>query len=158
VVLGKKLNNVVVLYILNNLIYLNINLCILRLTESGPFLLGGERMCTIAAAIANETNARLADEQARDAVRRGAYDELKLRRQMSILQGEQRSALAASGVEVDTGSPGWWCLIFYWFTYTRSTHRLDSRHNNNSRSSIRQMILEIGMTMKGTGIQASIRA
>jgi hypothetical protein len=58
-----------------------------------------------AQAAANETNARLADEQARDAVRRGAYDELKFRRQMSILQGEQRSALAASGVEVDTGSP-----------------------------------------------------
>jgi hypothetical protein len=58
-----------------------------------------------AQAAAEEQNARIADEQARDSMRRGAYDELKLRRQMSILQGQQRSALAASGVEVDTGSP-----------------------------------------------------
>ena len=57
-----------------------------------------------AQAAASEQNAKIADEQARDAVKRGAYDELKLRRQMSILQGQQRSALAASGVEVDTGS------------------------------------------------------
>jgi hypothetical protein len=46
----------------------------------------------------------MADEQARDAIRRGAYDELRQRRQNSILQGEQRAALAASGVEIDSGS------------------------------------------------------
>jgi hypothetical protein len=58
-----------------------------------------------AQAAANEQNALMADEQARDAARRGAYDELRLRRQMSILQGQQRAMTAASGVEVDTGSP-----------------------------------------------------
>jgi hypothetical protein len=58
-----------------------------------------------AQAAANEQNAKMADEQARDAVRRGAYDELKLRRQMQILQGQQRAMAAASGIEVDTGSP-----------------------------------------------------
>jgi hypothetical protein len=63
------------------------------------------RSAANAQAAAEEQNARLSDEQARDSMRRGAYDELKLRRQMSILQGQQRSALAASGVEVDTGSP-----------------------------------------------------
>jgi hypothetical protein len=63
------------------------------------------RSAANAQASANEQNAKLADEQARDAVRRGAYDELKLRRQTSILQGQQRAMAAASGIEVDTGSP-----------------------------------------------------
>jgi hypothetical protein len=63
------------------------------------------KSAAMAQASANEQNARIADEQARDAVRRGAYEELKFRRQAAILQGQQRSMLAASGVEVDTGSP-----------------------------------------------------
>ena len=58
-----------------------------------------------AQAAASEQNARMADEQARDAMRRGAQDELKLRRQMSALQGRQRAMAAASGVETDAGSP-----------------------------------------------------
>ena len=57
-----------------------------------------------AQAAANDQNARMADEQARDALRRGAYDELRQRRQTSILQGQQRAVLAASGVEIDSGS------------------------------------------------------
>jgi len=57
-----------------------------------------------AQAAAEEQNARISDEQAKDAIRRGGYEELKHRRQMSILQGSQRAALAASGVSVDSGS------------------------------------------------------
>jgi len=62
------------------------------------------RSAAKAQAAAEEQNARFADEQARDAIRRGGYEELKHRRQMSILQGRQRSALAASGVVADSGS------------------------------------------------------
>jgi hypothetical protein len=62
------------------------------------------RSAARAQAAADEQNARLADEQAKDAVRRGSYEEVKLRRSMSLLEGGQRAALAASGVDVDSGS------------------------------------------------------
>lgn len=55
------------------------------------------------AAAANQ-NARIAEAQARDAIDRGGQEELRLRRQMAQLQGAQRSMLAASGVDVDSGS------------------------------------------------------
>ena len=58
-----------------------------------------------AQAAAEQQNARIADAQALDAVKRGGIEELKLRRQMSIHQGQQRAMLAASGVDVDSGSP-----------------------------------------------------
>ena len=55
------------------------------------------------ASVANQ-NARISEVQATDAVKRSSKEEMKLRRQMSLLQGQQRSQLAASGVDVDTGS------------------------------------------------------
>ena len=55
------------------------------------------------AAAANQ-NARIAEAQAHDAIERGGQEELRLRRQMAQLQGTQRSMLAASGVDVDSGS------------------------------------------------------
>ena len=55
------------------------------------------------AAAANQ-NARIAEAQAHDAIERGGQEELRLRRQMAQLQGTQRSALAASGMDIDSGS------------------------------------------------------
>lgn len=55
------------------------------------------------AAAANQ-NARIAEAQAHDAIERGGQEELRFRRQMAIHRGAQRSALAASGVDVDSGS------------------------------------------------------
>ena len=55
------------------------------------------------AAAANQ-NARNAEAQAHDAIVRGGQEELRLRRQMAQLQGTQRSALAASGMDIDSGS------------------------------------------------------
>jgi hypothetical protein len=63
-----------------------------------------ERNAAKAQARAAETNSRLAEEQAADALRRGAHEENKFRREMSVLQGSQRAASAASGVDVDSGS------------------------------------------------------
>ena len=57
-----------------------------------------------AEADAANQNARIAEAQSTDAVARGGKEELKQRRKMAILQGEQRAALAASGVNVDSGS------------------------------------------------------
>jgi hypothetical protein len=57
-----------------------------------------------AQAAAANTNARLAEHQATDALRRGAHEENKFRREASVLQGSQRAAAAASGVDVDSGS------------------------------------------------------
>jgi hypothetical protein len=51
-----------------------------------------------------EVNARIATEQANDALRRGAHEENRFRREQSVLQGSQRAALAAAGVDVDSGS------------------------------------------------------
>jgi type II secretory pathway pseudopilin PulG len=57
-----------------------------------------------AQARAEEQNARLAELQGQDAVRRGGREEAKFRREQSILEGRQRSLLAASGVDIDSGS------------------------------------------------------
>ncbi len=57
-----------------------------------------------AEADAANRNARIAEAQSTDAVARGGKEELQQRRKMAILQGEQRAALAASGVNVDSGS------------------------------------------------------
>jgi hypothetical protein len=51
-----------------------------------------------------EYNAKIAEQQAEDAVKRAATEGLNMRRQGSILQGRQRAIAAASGVEVDSGS------------------------------------------------------
>ncbi|GHT01477.1 hypothetical protein AGMMS50276_29560 [Synergistales bacterium] len=59
-----------------------------------------------AQAAAAEQNARMAEEQADDAVKRGGREEHKFRRQIAIHQGQQRAGLAASGVDVDSGSAG----------------------------------------------------
>jgi hypothetical protein len=53
---------------------------------------------------AEEQNARLAELQGADAVRRGGLEEAKFRREQSMLAGRQRSLLAASGVDIDSGS------------------------------------------------------
>jgi hypothetical protein len=57
-----------------------------------------------AQAQAEEQNARLAELQGRDAVQRGGREEAKFRREQSMLEGRQRSLLAASGVDIDSGS------------------------------------------------------
>jgi hypothetical protein len=57
-----------------------------------------------AQASAEEQNARLAELQGADAVRRGGREEAKFRREQAMLAGRQRSLLAASGVDIDSGS------------------------------------------------------
>ena len=57
-----------------------------------------------AAMQAGETNARIAEMQATDAVKRGGEQEQKLRRHIAALIGRQRSTAAASGIYVDSGS------------------------------------------------------
>lgn len=51
-----------------------------------------------------ERNATISRQQAQDAQVRGDEEELRLRQRVGQLKGTQRSALAASGVQVDTGS------------------------------------------------------
>jgi hypothetical protein len=57
-----------------------------------------------AQARAEQQNARLVELQGEDAVRRGGREEEKFRRQLAIHQGQQRAVLAASGVDIDSGS------------------------------------------------------
>lgn len=52
-----------------------------------------------------EMNATLADRRAKDAVERGAKDEQRKRLEVARLQGEQRAAMAANGVDLTFGSP-----------------------------------------------------
>ena len=52
-----------------------------------------------------EMNAQLADRRAKDAIERGAAEEQKKRQQVAALQGQQRAALAANGVDLTFGSP-----------------------------------------------------
>ena len=73
---------------------------------AGSFMQGrAAQQSANAQAAAERANARIAEEQARDSVKRGGLEELKLRRQLSIHQGQQRALLAASGVDIDSGSP-----------------------------------------------------
>jgi len=51
-----------------------------------------------------ERNATIAQQQSQDAQIRGQEEETRHRQRVSQLKGTQRSALAASGVQVDTGS------------------------------------------------------
>ncbi|HEY4339992.1 MAG TPA: hypothetical protein VGM97_08610 [Steroidobacteraceae bacterium] len=52
-----------------------------------------------------EMNAQLADRQAKDAIERGQQQEQQKRLQTSQLQGKQRAAMAANGVDLSFGSP-----------------------------------------------------
>lgn len=49
-------------------------------------------------------NAQVADLQAKDAVVRGAHDESRFREGVNQMIGSQRSGIAASGVDVNSGS------------------------------------------------------
>lgn len=51
-----------------------------------------------------ELNAKLADYQGEDAIRRGNADAQKHRKNVKQMQGAQRVALAAQGIEIDSGS------------------------------------------------------
>lgn len=55
-------------------------------------------------AAVQRNNAVLANQQAQDAVERGRVDESRHRRQVQQLKGRQTAALAASGVDVNSGS------------------------------------------------------
>ena len=52
-----------------------------------------------------EENARLAEARAKDAVARGGLEEVRFRKEASQFLGTQKAAIAAGGVETDTGSP-----------------------------------------------------
>lgn len=52
-----------------------------------------------------EMNAKLADRRARDALERGKVEEQQKRREISQLQGRQKAAMAANGVDLTFGSP-----------------------------------------------------
>ena len=52
-----------------------------------------------------KNNARMANDRAQDALRRGEEDERMQRRRTAQLMGSQRAAMAASGVALDEGSP-----------------------------------------------------
>lgn len=52
-----------------------------------------------------EMNATLADRRARDAIDRGAKEEQRKRMEIAQLQGQQRAALAANGLDLSFGSP-----------------------------------------------------
>lgn len=54
----------------------------------------------------NDTNARLADMQADDAIRRGNTEANKAVRQGDQMVSEQRAASAAQGIDINTGSAG----------------------------------------------------
>lgn len=52
-----------------------------------------------------DMNARLSERRARDAIERGAQEEQRKRFEISRLQGQQRAAMAANGVDLTFGSP-----------------------------------------------------
>ncbi|MBQ3455444.1 MAG: hypothetical protein IJG36_03315 [Synergistaceae bacterium] len=57
-----------------------------------------------AQALALEQNAKISRAQAHDAIERGGLEELKLRRQLAQLGGNQRAQAAASGIDINSGS------------------------------------------------------
>lgn len=61
---------------------------------------------TRAANEANRYNAKLGEIRAQDAEARGLLKESRFKGQVSQLQATQRSALAASGIQVDVGTAG----------------------------------------------------
>jgi len=52
-----------------------------------------------------EMNAQIADKQAKDAIERGKQEEQQKRLQTAQLEGRQRTAIAANGVDLTFGSP-----------------------------------------------------
>ena len=52
-----------------------------------------------------EMNAKIADNQARDALERGKIEEQKKRREVAQISGRQQAAMAANGVDISFGSP-----------------------------------------------------
>lgn len=52
-----------------------------------------------------EMNATLAERRAKDALERGAVEEQQKRAQVAQLQGRQKAAMAANGVDLTFGSP-----------------------------------------------------
>lgn len=52
-----------------------------------------------------EMNATLADRAAKDALERGAAEEQRKRMEVAAIQGRQRAAMAANGVDLTFGSP-----------------------------------------------------
>ena len=56
-------------------------------------------------ALLAQREASILEMQAKDAEKRGQVEEDRFRQQMTAFQGEQISSLAASGVQVDSGSP-----------------------------------------------------
>lgn len=52
-----------------------------------------------------EMNATLADRKSRDALERGKIEEQNKRQEISQLQGRQKAAMAANGVDLTFGSP-----------------------------------------------------
>ncbi|WP_244511635.1 MULTISPECIES: hypothetical protein [unclassified Rhizobium] len=52
-----------------------------------------------------EMNAKISDRQARDSIERGKQEEQQKRFQTAQLEGRQRAAMAANGVDLSFGSP-----------------------------------------------------
>ncbi|TIW56677.1 MAG: hypothetical protein E5V54_11190 [Mesorhizobium sp.] len=52
-----------------------------------------------------DMNARLSERRAKDAIDRGQLEEQKKRQQASQIEGQQRAAMAANGVDLTFGSP-----------------------------------------------------
>jgi hypothetical protein len=52
-----------------------------------------------------EMNAQLSERRARDAIERGAAEEQRKRMEVARLQGQQKAAMAANGVDLGFGSP-----------------------------------------------------
>lgn len=50
-------------------------------------------------------NAKIADQNARDALERGKIEEQQKRQEIAMLTGRQRAAMAANGVDITYGSP-----------------------------------------------------
>ena len=53
----------------------------------------------------NDMNATLAERRARDALERGRQDEQQKRNETAQIEGRQRAAMAANGVDLSFGSP-----------------------------------------------------
>lgn len=63
-----------------------------------------QKQAADAQAQAMEINAKIADQQAHDAVVRGGLEEQKMRRQLRLMLGQQTANVGASGVLADNGS------------------------------------------------------
>ncbi len=52
-----------------------------------------------------DMNAKISERRERDAIDRGQQEEIKKRQEIATLQGRQRAAMAANGVDLSFGSP-----------------------------------------------------